>query len=128
MYFQEIESKVEDHKPKVESTLKKGTELSNGDHLVPDIVTDQLETLERLWKKVSELLSDKKRDLEEYQEQWKNYVNELEKVMGKLGKNETFLNENVSDLKVSSEESAKEQLEKYKVNSAVSLRFSFILD
>ncbi len=115
LFQQEIELKVEEHKLGIDETLKKGIQLSNGDRFVPDIIVDQIETLERLWARVQELVIEKRKDLEEYSEQWKNYIKELEKIMGKLEENESFLNQNVDHISVGSEENAKEKIQKYKV-------------
>ena len=110
-----MERKIYEHREKVETTLMKGKELTKENQLAPDIVTDQVETLQRLWIRVSELAINRKKDLEDYLEQYKSYVEELEKIMGTLSHKESVLNGKESIVNVWSEENAEEKIAEYKV-------------
>ena len=111
-----MERKIYEHRERVEATLMKGKELTRENQLAPDIVTDQVETLHRLWKRVSELAVNRKKDLEGYLEQYKSYVEELEKIMGTLSEKESVLNRKESIVNVWSEENAEEKIAEYKVS------------
>lgn len=110
-----MERKINEHKEKVETTLIKGKELTKENQLAPDIVTDQVETLRRLWNRVLELANNRKKDLEGYLDQYKRYVEELEKIMGTLSEKESVLNGKEHIVNIWSEENAEEKIAEYKV-------------
>ena len=113
--FKRLEAKVEDHKEKVEETLTKGIELTKGNQLVPEIVTDQVESLDRLWSQVLELIVQRRRELEETLEHWGTFVKQLETLMGKMNERDSLLKEQGDNFHIFSEEAAEQKIAEFKV-------------
>lgn len=112
-----MERKVEDHKVKVEEIIEKGIALTRGKPLAPDIVTDQVGTLVRLWNQVLELIIQRREELEENLDHWNNFVEQLETLLGKLNDYDGLLKEKGDSFTVVSEETAEEKMAEYKVRS-----------
>ena len=115
MSFKELERNVNDHKTKVEETLSKGDHLTKENQLAPDIITDQVESLSRLWNRVLELIVNRRNDLEENLKNWNTFVKQLENLIGKLNEKDSTLKEKEESFNVIDEESAERKIAEYKV-------------
>ena len=126
--FKQLEIKVEDHKEKVEETLTKGSELTKGSQLAPEIVVDQVENLDRLWSQVLELIVQRRRELEETLEHWSTFVKQLETLMGKMNERDCLLKEQgTGNFQIASEEAAEQKIAEFKVRFAASCNYFFLL-
>ena len=114
VFLKDLESRAQQHKPQVEETLTQGKELVGKSDSSPDVLNDNLLLLETLWKRVLELLLDKRKDLEELLEQWTQYRIELEEIMTKLTEKEAEYTQKVEAFG-NDEEKVEEQIEEYKV-------------
>ena len=95
--------------------MAKGIELTKDNQIAPEIITDQVESLERLWNQILELIAVRRQELEENLEYWTTFVNQLEILMGKLSERESLLKEEEENLHVSSEEYAEKKIADYMV-------------
>ena len=96
-------------------TLKKGVEFAKGSQFSPEIIKDQVETLERLWKHIQELVIQRRDELEENLENWSSFVKQLETLMRKMNERDCLLKEKGDYMHIASEEGAEEKIAEYKV-------------
>jgi len=111
----ELEANIEGHKATVLETLKKGVEFAKGSQFSPEIIKDQVETLERLWKHIQELVIQRRDELEENLENWSSFVKQLETLMRKMNERDCLLKEKGDYMHIASEEGAEEKIAEYKV-------------
>ena len=96
-------------------TSKKGVAFAKGSPFSPEIIKDQVETLERLWKHVQELVVQRRDELEENLENWSSFVKQLEILMRKMNERDSLLKEKGDYIHIVSEEGAEEKIAEYKV-------------
>ena len=89
--------------------------MTKGNQLVPEIVTDQVESLDRLWSQVLELIVQRRRELEETLEHWGTFVKQLETLMGKMNERDSLLKEQGDNFHIFSEEAAEQKIAEFKV-------------
>ena len=95
--------------------MAKGKQLTRENQLAPDIVTDQVETLGRLWAHVIELSAQRRRDLEDSLQHWNTYVEELEKLLELLNEKEALLHKNDESVNLWNEDKLDEKISEYQV-------------